>query len=70
MSPSGYDMQIPDELKDVANRHQQHVADLLASLRCAGLDDHRIERSVDAIVASYRSELMAAVQAMKTMHRA
>jgi hypothetical protein len=60
-----YDVQIPDELRDVASRHQQHIAELILKLRSVGLDDATIERSVDQLIASYRAELMRAVKALK-----
>ena len=65
MLDSLYGFQIPDELRDVASRHQLHVAELISKLRSVGLDDHLIERSVDQLVASYRAELLRAVKALK-----
>jgi hypothetical protein len=65
MLDSFYDVQIPDKLREVATRHQQHVAQLIESFRAAGLDDQVIERSVDQLIASYRAELMEAVRALK-----
>ena len=60
-----YEFTIPEELREVASRHQQHVAELIGKLRSAGLDDGLIERSVDQLVASYRAELVGAVKALK-----
>ena len=65
MLDSFYEVQIPEELREVASRHQQHVAELISKLQAAGLDDHLIERSVDQLIASYRTELMNAVKALK-----
>lgn len=64
MLDSFYEFRIPDELREVASRHQQHVADLISKLQSAGLDDQLIERSVDQLIASYRAELMEAVRAL------
>jgi hypothetical protein len=60
-----YEFPVPQELQEVASRHQQHVAELIDKLRSAGLDDRLIERSVDQLIASYRAELMGAVKALK-----
>lgn len=60
-----YDITVPDALREVASRHQQHVAELIAKLQAVGLDDQLIERSVDQLIASYRAELMQAVKALK-----
>lgn len=65
MNDSFYKIHIPEELREVAARHQQHVAELIAKLQAAGLDDQLIERSVDQLIASYRAELMKAVKALK-----
>lgn len=60
-----YDLQIPDELQEVAIRHQRHVADLVSQLRSAGMDDNAIERGVDQLIASYRAELVEAIKALR-----
>jgi hypothetical protein len=65
MLDSFYEIQIPNELREVAGRHQQHIVALISQLQSAGLDDGLIERSVDQLIASYRSELMKAVKALK-----
>jgi lipase chaperone LimK len=59
-----YDFDIPDELKEVAARHQQHIAELVFSLRSAGMDDHLIERSVDQLIGSYKAQLLEAIKAL------
>jgi hypothetical protein len=65
MLDSFYEFEIPEELQQVASRHQQHVAELITRLQSAGLDDRLIEQSVDQLIASYRAELMGAVKALK-----
>jgi hypothetical protein len=65
MLDSFYDVEVPIELRDLATRHQQHVAALISKLRSVGLDDQMIERSVDQLIASYRAELLRAVKALK-----
>ena len=69
--PSGfYDLPIPDELRAVASRHQQHVAELVVKLRLVGMDNHLIEQSVDSLIASYRAQLLQAVRAVGDLCRA
>ena len=65
MLDSFYDFEIPDELREVAKRHQQHVAELVSRLRSVGLDDQVIELSVDQLIASYRAELVEAVKTLR-----
>lgn len=65
-----YNFRIPSELKEVASRHQQHVAELVAKLRSAGMHDDLVERSIDQLIASYRAQLLEAVKALRGASRA
>jgi len=65
MLDSFYEIAIPDELRGVATRHQQHVTQLISSLRSFGVDDQIIERSVDELIGSYRVELVTAIKTLK-----
>lgn len=58
-------LEIPQELEASFHRHRQHVADLVGSLRQAGISEEQIEVSVNVIVESYRSELLNAIKAMR-----
>ena len=65
MLDSFHEIEIPDELRAVANRHQRHVAELISSLRLFGVDDRLIERSIDELIGSYRAELVTAINTLK-----
>lgn len=69
MLDSYYDVTVPDELKEVASRHQQHVTELVSMLRIAGTDSSLIELSVDQLITSYRAELLRAITALKGLPR-
>lgn len=70
MLNSFYDFEIPKQLQEVAARHQQHVAELVTRLEQVGMDEELIERSVDQLIASYRSQLLEAVKALGEQCRA
>ena len=70
MLNSFYDFHIPEQLREVASRHQEHVAELVAKLKNCGMDEDLIERSVDQLIASYRSQLLEAVKALGEQCRA
>jgi hypothetical protein len=59
-----HDLQIPLELQASLERHHQHRAQLVTSLRSAGVDEAQIEKSVAVIIASYKAQL---IQAMKRL---
>ena len=65
-----YDFPVPEELIEVAARHQQHVAELVSKLQSIGMDENLIERSVDQLIASYRVQLLEAVKALGELCRA
>jgi len=57
-------LEIPSELHASVMRHQAHLAELVASLRAAGLQEAMVETSVRGLVDSYARELTAAIHAM------
>jgi hypothetical protein len=57
-------LEIPAELLDSVNRHQAHLAALIASLQAAGLQEDMIDASVRTLVDSYANELTIAIRAM------
>lgn len=59
-----YGIDVPDRFREVAGRHQRHLAELVEKLRSAGMDSGLIERSVDQLIASFRSELLKAIKGM------
>lgn len=64
MADGFYGFQIPEQLREVAGRHQEHVAELVSKLRSVGMDDNLIERSVDQLIASYRAQLLEAIKGL------
>ncbi|MGI4758304.1 MAG: hypothetical protein ACRYGF_15825 [Janthinobacterium lividum] len=57
-------LQIPDALQEGLQRHREHLARLITSLKAVGLSEEQIEESVSVIVTSYKEELLRAVKAM------
>ncbi len=57
-------LEIPVELLGSVTRHQAHLAQLIGSLKAAGLQDDMIESSVRMLVDSYADELTAAIRSM------
>lgn len=63
-------LEIPAALLDSVNRHQAHLAALIASLRAAGFQEDMIDDSVRKLVDVYADELMIAIRGiMKGQHR-
>jgi hypothetical protein len=56
------DLKLPPRLRDAVRRHHEHLAQLVRTLRSAGLDESAIRGNVDALVDHYRAELVSAVQ--------
>jgi hypothetical protein len=54
------DTQIPDALRKVVDRHHQHLASLVESMRSAGISEALVTKSIDVLIDSYRTELSAA----------
>lgn len=59
-----YGIDIPPQLHEVAERHQQHIAELIGLLRVTGAEESRIEEAVDELIADYRAQLLRAVKAI------
>jgi sirohydrochlorin ferrochelatase len=57
-------LEIPAELRASVQRHEQHLAQLVGTLRAAGLDAATIDASVRQLVDSYRDELITAIHSM------
>jgi len=55
---------LPPELLASVERHHEHLAALVASLRAAGVDEALVETSVLQLVESYSLELTAAMKSM------
>lgn len=58
-----YDIDIPEPLRAVAARHEQHITKLIVQLRSFGMEEDAIQRSVDELIESYRGELVEAIKA-------
>jgi uncharacterized membrane-anchored protein len=63
-----YGMEIPDQLRELAERHQTHIAELVGKLRTVGMDDHAIEAAVDQLIENYRTQLISAVKVIGGPH--
>lgn len=63
LSPEERDL--PPELHASLERHRQHLAALVASLRAAGISEDMIDASVRQLVDSYGIELSAALRALR-----
>lgn len=59
------DFDVPCALQANVTRHRANLARLVEALQSAGVDDSQIESSVNAVVGSYRAELVSAVEAFK-----
>ncbi len=68
MTDSLYGIEVPQGLRDLADRHQRNIADLVTRLRTVGLDDDAIEVAVDQLMATYRIQLIQAVKAVGAAH--
>ena len=58
------DIPIPPEFVANLQRHREHLACLVATLRSAGVDEAQIELSVSTIIASYKEELLRSTKAL------
>jgi hypothetical protein len=57
-------MEIPAELEHSLQRHREHLARLVMSLRSAGVNEAQIEESISVMVASYKDELIRTIKRM------
>jgi hypothetical protein len=55
---------IPQELEESLRRHREHLSRLIATLRSSGVGETQIRESVSVILASYKEELIRAIQGM------
>lgn len=56
---------VPLALQAGIGRHRAHLTQLTASMRAAGLPEAQITASIEALTASYRTELIRALNALK-----
>lgn len=70
MLDSFYDLKVPEQLRDVATRHQRHVAELARNLCKLGLGDDVIEQTVDELIFAYRTELLQAIKSIGSVGNA
>jgi len=61
-------MDVPLALEPSVTRHRANLARLVGALCAAGVDDEQIETSVNAVVASYRGELLSAIRSIMKSH--
>ncbi len=57
--------EIPKELYHLAERHKQHLTELITMLRTVGMDESAIEEAVDQLIAGYRVQLLAAAKTLQ-----
>ena len=58
------EIDVPPELQPSVARHRANLSRLVGNLRMAGVGDHQIEASVNAVVASYQTELLSAIRSL------
>jgi hypothetical protein len=59
------DLDVPPQLEESLARHRMHLADLIRTMKTAGVSEERIEESISELIASYKAELLAAIRSMK-----
>lgn len=64
LGQSAAEAELPPELLASVERHHEHLAALVASLRAAGVDETLVETSVRQLVDTYSIELTAAMKSM------
>lgn len=57
-------IQIPTELESSVRRHQDNLRKLASTLKVSGVPQLQIEESINALVETYRVELLAAVRSL------
>ncbi len=62
MSDIRYAFDVPDNLRDLTIRFEQHVAKLASQFRAFGMTEEVIGQNVDQLIASYREELVHAIK--------
>jgi len=61
-SDTFYGVDVPAPLREISERHQRHISELVTQLRDVGMDEQSIVSAVDRLIDSYRSQLLSAVQ--------
>lgn len=56
---------VPAHLRELAERHKQHLAELITLLRTVGMDENAIEEAVDQLIADYRVQLLEAAKTLQ-----
>jgi len=67
-SDTFYGVDVPLQLREISERHQRHISDLVTQLRDVGMDEKSIVNAVDRLIDSYRTQLLSAVQAIGGSH--
>ncbi len=60
-------IEIPLEFRELTDRHQQNIVNLIEQLRTVGLEAHAIEAAIDQLMGAYRVQLVDAVKAVGGM---
>ncbi len=60
------DLEVPPPLDESIARHRRHVAELVRTMKTAGVSDEQIEESVSVLIAAYKAELIEAIRRMKS----
>lgn len=58
-------LKVPPPLEESLARHRGHLAELVHTMKMAGISDRQIEESVSVLIVAYKEELMAAIRRMK-----
>ncbi len=58
------ELEIPGPLQANVERHPANLAQLIRSLQRAGIDKRQIDAFAEAVVASYRTELLLAIECL------
>jgi len=59
---SAFVAMLPLALQASFERHHAHLAQLVTSLRAAGIEEAQVEASVNSLMVSYQAELMAVLK--------
>ena len=57
-------LDVPPQLEDSIARHRQHLAELVHTMKTAGISEQQIEQSVTVLIDSYKTELLAAIRSI------
>ncbi len=60
-----YGTEVPEQLRELAERHKQHLAELITMLRTVGMDEDAIEAAVDQLIVDYRVQLLEAAKTLQ-----